>query len=188
MEELHLSDKPRQRTAELHLHSTALPRIPNRATIRLFQDVPLEILGILNDNSSEVGRRHVAVVYRAWLPDWNSIRHLQKGDFSIKGLGWIDLSKDKVDISEFEYWSQLCLRKFYPSTVIAKSGVKILNKARLTSDCIVVVAGRIGSGKTETAGYLSQRLGWPLVKIWCAHTGANGCSANERDRAARISS
>jgi predicted NUDIX family phosphoesterase len=83
---------------------------------------------------------------------------LQKGDSSIKGLGWIDLSKDKVDISDFEYWSQLCLRKFYPSTVVAKSGVRILNRAQLANDRIIVVAGRIGSGKTETARYLSEKL------------------------------
>lgn len=168
IEELHLpsfeGEQSRKRTIELSPNSTALPRIPNRATIRLFQNVPLERLGVLNDDSSEVGRRHVAVIYRAWLSDWNSFRHLQKGDSSIKGLGWIDLSKDKVDISDYEYWSQLCLRKFYPSTVIAKSGFKILNKAILASDRVVVVAGRIGSGKTETAGYLNHKLGWPLVK------------------------
>ena len=167
IEELHLpiagGDQHRKR-ADVPPNSTALPRIPNRATVRLFQTVPFERLGVLNDNSSEVGRRHVAVVYRAWLPDWNSVRHLQKGNSSIKGVGWMDLSKDKVDISEFEYWSQLCLRKFYPSTVIAKSGVKILNKTRLASDRIIVIAGRIGSGKTETAGYLAQKFGWPLVK------------------------
>ena len=107
-------------------------------------------------NSSEVGRRHVAVVDRAWLQDWNFNRLLQKGRSSIKGLGWIDLSKEKVDISDFEYWSQLCLRKFYPSTGIAKSGVRILNRAKLATDRVIVVAGRIGSGKTETAK-ISQR-------------------------------
>jgi predicted NUDIX family phosphoesterase len=154
----------RQRTVEKGSNGTALPRTPNRATIRLFHEVPLERLGVLNDDSSEVGRRHAAVIYRAWLGDWNLVRRLQKGDSSIKGLGWIDLSKDKVDISDFEYWSQLCLRKFYPSTVIAKSGCKILSNAKLASDRVVVVAGRIGSGKTETAGYLSEKLSLPLVK------------------------
>jgi predicted NUDIX family phosphoesterase len=85
-----------------------LPRAPSHPTIRLFQDASLERLGVLNDDSSEVGRRHAAVIYRIWLPDWNKARLLQRGDSSIKGLGWIDLSRDNVDISEFEYWSQLC--------------------------------------------------------------------------------
>jgi predicted NUDIX family phosphoesterase len=168
IEELHFpitgGDERRSHTTHSSSNTTVLPRVPNRATIRLFHTAPLERLGILNDDSSEVGRRHVAVVYRAWLQDWNTIRLLQKGDSSIKGLGWIDLSKDKVDIADFEYWSQLCLRKLYPSTVIAKSGVKILNRRRLPADRIIVVAGRIGSGKTETARYLSEKLGYPLIR------------------------
>jgi hypothetical protein len=137
---------------------------PNKRTVGLFHNVPLERLGILNDDSSEVGRRHVAVVYRAWLPDWNAAKRLQKGDSSIKGIGWIDLSKDTVDIIDFEYWSQLCLRRFYPSTLVTKARYKILNNSRLASDRVIVVAGRIGSGKSETARYLSQRLNCPLIK------------------------
>jgi predicted NUDIX family phosphoesterase len=160
-EELYLPDptlgkRPKKLTAEID-H-------PNKATISLFQSAPLERLGILNDDSSEVGRRHVAVVYRAWLPDWNTVKKLQKGDSSIKGVGWIDLSRDTVDIADFEYWSQLCLRRFYPSALVAKARFEILNNSRLASDRVVVVAGRIGSGKSETAGYLSQRLGWPRLK------------------------
>lgn len=167
-EELHLgADRSEFRTkpsTDQSYTPATLPRAPSRETIRLFQEAPLERLGVLNDDSSEVGRRHVAVIYRVWLPDWNVARQLQKGDSSIKGLGWIDLSKDKVDISEFEYWSQLCLRKFYPSTPITKAGFKILNHSKLVRDRLVIVAGRIGSGKTETASYLSQKLGCPLIK------------------------
>ena len=167
-EELHFPNAGREDRGAHHPYlpenTSALPRVPSRATVRLFQAVPLERLGILNDDFSEVGRRHVAVVYRAWLQDWHAVRFLQKGDLSIKGLGWIDLSKDKIDIAEFEYWSQLCLRKFYPSAVVAKSGARILNGAKLASDRIIVVAGRIGSGKTETASYLSAELGYPLIR------------------------
>lgn len=163
-EELHLPEIGADDSSADKKQADYFPsRITNLATRRLFNDVSLEQLGVLNDDSSEVGRRHVAVIYRAWLPDWNSVRRLQKGDSSIKGLGWIDLSKDKLDISDFEYWSQLCLRKFYPSTVVAKPASKILNNARVTTDRVIVVAGRIGSGKTETADYLSQKLGCPLI-------------------------
>ena len=140
------------------------PHLPSHETLKLFQGVPLERLAILNDDSSEVGRRHVAVVYRAWLSDWSQARQLQKGDSSIKGIGWIDLSKDTVDIAEFEYWSQLCLRRFYPSTVVAKASFQLLNHSQLTNDRIIAVSGRIGSGKSETASYLSERLKLPLIK------------------------
>lgn len=146
---------------ELHL-----PEVgdSNRQTVRLFQNISLECLGVLNDDSSEVGRRHVAVIYRAWLPDWEAARKLQKGDSSLKGLGWIDLTKDQVDISEFEYWSQLCLRKFYPSTPKIRSGFKLVQSAKLANADIIVIAGRIGSGKTETASYLAHQLDRPVIK------------------------
>jgi predicted NUDIX family phosphoesterase len=160
-EELYLPDQVKKR------RDRGLPNEidhPNKATINLFQSAALERLGILNDDSSEVGRRHVAVVYRAWLSDWNVVKRLQKGDSSIKGVGWIDISKDTVDIVDFEYWSQLCLRRFYPSTLLEKARYKILNNSRLASDRVVVVAGRIGSGKSETAGYLSERLQCPLIR------------------------
>lgn len=134
-----------------------------RATVQLFRDIPLECLGVLNDDSSEVGRRHVAVVYRAWLADWGIAQKLEKGDSSIKGLNWLDLTRDKVDISEFEYWSQLCLRKFYPSNVISRSSYKILRETKLLNHQAIVVCGRIGSGKSETANYLSNKLGLPLL-------------------------
>ncbi|MBK5656385.1 MULTISPECIES: HTH domain-containing protein [Bradyrhizobium] len=161
MEELYLPDHGLRRRAQ---QSGTEGDHPNKATIRLFQNAPLERLGVLNDDSSEVGRRHFAVVYRVWLPDWSAVRRLQKGDSSIKGIGWIDLSRDAIDIAEFEYWSQLCLRRFYPSTLITKARYEILNNSRLASDRVVVVAGRIGSGKSETAGYLSQQLNCPLIK------------------------
>jgi len=157
-EELRLPDKTRRGAIRDGLH------LPSHETLKLFQGVPLERLAILNDDSSEVGRRHVAVVYRAWLSDWTQAKQLQKGDSSIKGIGWIDLSRDTVDIAEFEYWSQLCLRRFYPSTVVAKARFQILNHSQLTTDRIISVSGRIGSGKSETASYLSEKLKLPLVK------------------------
>jgi predicted NUDIX family phosphoesterase len=162
----------RELSEELHLNLVSVdkceyagaPNYISRKTISLFREVSLELLGILNDDSSEVGRRHVAVIYRAWVTDWNLARLLGKGDSSIKALGWIDITKETLDISDFEYWSQLCLRKFYPSTVIARTKFKILNSAKPSSDRVIVVSGRIGSGKTETASYLSQKLRCPLVR------------------------
>jgi len=136
----------------------------NPRTVRLFQSVPLEQLGILNDDSSEVGRRHVAVIYRAWLPDWSIAEHIEKGDSSIKSLTWLDIASDRVDLSEFEYWSQLCLRRFYPSNVETKSVFRAIRAARLSRTGTLVVSGRIGSGKSETASYLGGRLSVPVVK------------------------
>jgi len=134
------------------------------STSRLFREAPLEVLGVLNDDSSEVGRRHVAVVYRVWLNDWQIAKHLQKGDSSLKGLAWLDLTKDKVDLSDYEYWSQLCLRTFFPSNVVSRSGFKVRRRSALTDARLILVTGRIGSGKTETSRFLSQHLGIRLIR------------------------
>jgi predicted NUDIX family phosphoesterase/dephospho-CoA kinase len=158
------SDRSNSGAAHQVRGSHALPRRTNSATARLFQDAPLELLGVLNDDSSEVGRRHFAVVYRSWITDWSMAQQLERGDSSLKGLSWLDITKDKVDISEYEYWSQLCLRKFYPSNVISRSGFKIVRNAGTMSGRAIVVAGRIGSGKSETASYLSQQLGYGLLR------------------------
>jgi predicted NUDIX family phosphoesterase len=151
----------RELSEELHLTDADAS---NFRTVRLFQNVSLERLGILNDDSSEVGRRHIAVIFRAWLPEWAVARQLEKGDSSIKGLGWIDLAKDNVNITEFEYWSQLCLRKFYPSTPVARSSFRLIRNSKLSDARVIAIAGRIGSGKTETANYFAQRLDRPVVK------------------------
>ena len=154
----------RELIEELRLASGSSDADDLRSTVRLFKDVILEPLGVLNDDSSEVGRRHVAVVYRAWLPDWEVAKGLVKGDSSIKRLAWLDISRDRVDLSEYEYWSQLCLRKFFPSNVVTQSSFKVLRKNRLARDGALVICGRIGSGKSETATYLSSQLGLPVLK------------------------
>ncbi len=138
---------------------------PNKATIRLFQNAPLERLGVLNDDSSEVGRRHFAVVYRVWLPDWSAVRRLQKGDSSIKGIGWIDLSRDAIDIANSSIGRNFAfVDSIHPHTH-HEGQVRNTQQLRLASDRVVVVAGkRSRSGKSETAGYLSQQLNCPLIK------------------------
>ena len=130
-------------------------------TTRLFQSAPLELLGVLNDDSSEVGRRHVAVVYRVWIENWDIAKRLGKGNSSIKGLHWLDLTQDKVELEDFEYWSQLCLQKFFPANVISKSSYKIMRN--VTGNKHVVVSGRIGSGKTETSRFISEQLQMKLI-------------------------
>jgi predicted NUDIX family phosphoesterase len=56
----------------------------------LFRNAPLECLGVLNDDSSEVGRRHLATVHRAWINDWSIAEALEKGEPSLRTLKWIE--------------------------------------------------------------------------------------------------
>lgn len=129
----------------------------------LFYRAPIECLGILNDDSSEVGRRHLAVVYRAWLKDWDIAETISKGEASLRTLNWIDLTNAKIDISEYEYWSQLCLRRFYPSNVISEPVIKHFKLRATQRARIFAVAGRIGSGKSEISSYLARQLGAEVI-------------------------
>jgi predicted NUDIX family phosphoesterase len=132
-------------------------------TQKLVRESPLELIGVLNDDSSEVGRRHVAVVYRLWISNWDDARRLRKGESSIRSLEWIDLTDDTIDLNKYEYWSQLCLRKFYPSASLSHSGLEIVNPTKLSRAPVLVIAGRVGSGKSATARYLATTLSVPIV-------------------------
>lgn len=132
-------------------------------TTRLFRRAPLELIGVLNDDSSEVGRKHVAVVYRLWLEDWSKARHLTKGDSSIRKLEWVDLTSSALELNDFEYWSQLCVRRMYPSTSLASTTLKVVNHAAIHRSRNIVVAGRVGSGKSATARYIASKYGVGVV-------------------------
>jgi predicted NUDIX family phosphoesterase/shikimate kinase len=133
------------------------------ASASLFRDAPLECLGVLNDDSSEVGRRHLAVVYRLWINDWETAKLISKGESALHTLQWIDLTIDKIDITECEYWSQLCLRRFYSSNIVSEPIIKHLNIRTTRRARALVIAGRIGSGKSEIGRFLAQRLNAHVV-------------------------
>jgi predicted NUDIX family phosphoesterase len=133
------------------------------ASTSLFRGAPLECLGVLNDDSSEVGRRHLAVVYRAWITDWKIGQLLEKGESSVNTLNWIDLTKNRIDITEYEYWSQLCLRRFFSSNVVSEPVIKHISLRMTQRARTLVVAGRVGSGKSEVSRFLARRLNADVV-------------------------
>jgi predicted NUDIX family phosphoesterase/dephospho-CoA kinase len=125
----------------------------------------LEILGIINDDSTEVGRRHVGVVvrYEVGDADWAKWEHAQRGEASINQLRWINILSDAVILSDYEYWSQLCWRTLFPVVVKAQPSYRILRKKHFRGPHILVVAGSIGSGKTLATRYLSRAFGYAEV-------------------------
>jgi predicted NUDIX family phosphoesterase len=63
----------------------------------------LEALGFLNDDSSDVGVRHVAAVLRFWAPETDDWKHPQRGEASISQLGWMKTAGFEIDLLQFEY-------------------------------------------------------------------------------------
>lgn len=123
----------------------------------------LEVLGILNDDSSDVGRKHVAVVMRYWVDDWQRWRSVREGETSVRKLEWTNFASGDIDINEFEYWSQICFRRYFPELPAQQSRFEKMREVDLLSDHLLLIVGTIGSGKTHTAQLLAQTMGYEVV-------------------------
>ncbi len=123
----------------------------------------LEIIGIINDDSSDVGRKHVAVVYRYRIQDWATWQKVSRGEASVNKLRWLDTQRERVNLTEYEYWSQLCWREFFPDVVQAQPVYRIFRKQPFRKQHLLVVLGCIGSGKSVATDYLSEHLGYARV-------------------------
>jgi len=146
-------------------------RLPAEDREQLKRYEGLEVLGIINDDSSDVGRRHIAFVmqYRVssspqWkeaLRNWDPPLRNEKG---ITQLQWISAQRPSgVLLWNFEYWSQLCLREFAPALVLARPAYRILRKARLSPPHVLCVVGPLGSGKTLATAVLKRDFGYKEV-------------------------
>lgn len=129
----------------------------------LIQPSSLEYLGILNDDSSDVGVRHLAVVLRYYVDDWQRWRKVSRGEASINRIRWLDTVEDPINLSDFEYWSQLVVRTFYPSTMTMAPSYKVIRRAPFLEPHILCVVGSIGSGKSATSKHLSKKCGYAEV-------------------------
>ena len=123
----------------------------------------LQYLGILNDDSSDVGIRHMAVVLRYWVDDWTQWKSVGRGEASMNKIKWLDTLSETINLSEFEYWSQLVIRSFFKSSMEMVPSYKIRRKSNFRGSHILCVVGSIGSGKSATSNMLRQRFGYTGV-------------------------
>lgn len=123
----------------------------------------LQVLGVLNDDSSDVGIRHMAVVLRYWVDDWGQWRSVGRGEASINKIRWLDTVSETINLSDFEYWSQLVIRSFFTSSMEMVPTYKIQRRSIFRGPHILCVVGSIGSGKSATSNLLRQRSGYTAV-------------------------
>lgn len=122
-------------------------------------------VGLINDDSSSVGQRHVAAIYEYDVEGdsaWTSIR---RGEAAVNQLGWIDLhgGNDAIDLNEFEYWSQLCWRSFFPLLVRGQPRFKVIDAKPFADRHLIAVVGSIGSGKSVATRILAEKFGYGIV-------------------------
>jgi predicted NUDIX family phosphoesterase len=138
-------------------------RVPDEDRDRLQRGEGLRVLGLLNDDSSPTGRRHFAVVLSYAASSSRGWNKPQRGEKSITQLRWVDLSALDVDLKGFEYWSQLCLAEFFPSSVTAQPSYFVRRKNPLRPPHPLCIVGGIGSGKSLATQILKRDFGYKEI-------------------------
>ena len=138
--------------------------LPPRDIERVRDYIGLNIIGIINDDSSDVGRRHLAFVMRYEVSHEGYWDRPERGEKSITQLRWISANDtESMLISNFEYWSQLCLREFAPRLVRARPAYRLVRRTPLKPPHVLCVIGPLGSGKTISTDVLKRDFGYKEV-------------------------
>ena len=146
----------RELMEELHLPQPDIERLRGHKG--------LDILGIINDDSSDVGRRHLAFVMQYEASTDSYWDRPERGEKAITQLRWISArDTGRVSLWNFEYWSQLCLREFAPELVRARPAYRVLRRAPLKPPNVLCVIGPVGSGKTIAAEVLKHEFDYREV-------------------------
>jgi predicted NUDIX family phosphoesterase/dephospho-CoA kinase len=126
----------------------------------------LQIVGVLNDDSSELGQMHFAVISLLNLDHLNqdlSAKALKR-EKSINQLEFVPINRLGEEFPRYEYWSKLCIRKFFPRFAKSECSIHRVRSFSLKRHCRhVAVVGCIGSGKTEVCKLLEQDFGFSYV-------------------------
>jgi predicted NUDIX family phosphoesterase/dephospho-CoA kinase len=129
---------------------------------RLDSGLGLEVVGVLNDDSSPAGRRHFAVVFRYETSDDPAWSTPTRGEKSITRLRWIGPASD-IELNDFEYWSQLCLLSYYRRLARGQASFRVRRTGPFRPPHAICVVGQIGSGKTETSDFFEEEMGYTVV-------------------------
>jgi len=138
-------------------------KLPDADLNRLSSGEGLSCIGVLNDDSSLVGQRHLAFIFEYEVsndPVWD---HPARGEKSITQLRWLGNELSNTPFWRFEYWSQLCLREYCPELVKATPAFHIRRKQPLCSPQVLCIVGAVGSGKSELTKLICEEFGYKEV-------------------------
>src|SRR5580698_4197572 len=136
-------------------------RLPKQDRERLMKREGLEIVGLINDDSSDVGRRHLAIVMKYEVSPSTDWSRPERGEKAITQLQWISAdAPGRAWLWTFEYWSQLCLRQFAPQLIRARPAYRLIRKSPLRPPHLLCVIGPVGSGKTLATEVLREDFGY----------------------------
>jgi len=136
-------------------------KLPEKDIARLRTRHGLRVVGLLNDDSSPAGRRHFAFVLIYETSNDPSWQRPVRGEKSITRLRWVKPSE--LSLWDYEYWSQLCLREYFPRQIRTLPAYVIRRRNPLNPPHILCVLGRVSSGKSETTNVLKRDFGYKEV-------------------------
>lgn len=143
----------RELTEELQMPATDVERLK--------KGEGLKIIGVINDDSTGVGRRHIAFVMRYDVSGDGYWSNPVRGEKGITQLQWISEDSTKtVWLWNFEYWSQLCLRQFASGLTLTRPTYRLIRRAPLKPPHILCIIGPVGSGKTAATDVLRGEFGY----------------------------
>lgn len=117
----------------------------------------LEMVGVINDDSSLNGLHHFAFVFRGRLPrGFDASR--QPHELGVSALQLLTPAEMWDKFHRFEFWSQLLIRRFFPKPPNF-SGIVLTPRHCDHSRGPIVLVGEIASGKTEVAEQLKSAYG-----------------------------
>lgn len=123
----------------------------------------LEVVGMLNDDSSPLGRRHFAIVLEYKVDNFEAWERPAGKEKSVTQVRWLNPAIEDLNLWEFEYWSQLCLRHFFRPSNSTEASYRVIRKQPLRPPHLLCVVGQIGSGKTETTSVLVDDFGYDEI-------------------------
>jgi predicted NUDIX family phosphoesterase/dephospho-CoA kinase len=138
-------------------------KLPVEDENRLVSGEGLDLIGLLNDDSSPTGRRHFAFVMRYEVSNpthWDKIRPREQ---SITNLRWLKPVAPGFSLWDFEYWSQLCFREFFSQALEVQPDYRVRRRLPLRPPHVVCVLGQVGSGKSEATDVLKSEFGYAEI-------------------------
>ena len=102
--------------------------LPKADLNRMRDPNSLRLIGAINDDSSSVGRRHFAFLFRYEVSNESYWKQPRRREKSITKLRWIG-KESRIPIQKFEYWSQLVLRELFNDFVAEQPAYTIRRKA-----------------------------------------------------------
>jgi predicted NUDIX family phosphoesterase/dephospho-CoA kinase len=123
----------------------------------------LRPVGVIWDDSSYEGQRHIGMVLRGELPDAVQIEK-RKVELSINQLQLLSKEELWASYHSMEFWSQLLVRQFAPEQrpTIVSTIVPAKRPARVSH---IALVGEIASGKTSIAGALADTGKYQVVSV-----------------------